>query len=170
MSNTPLQIEDGAFSIRQLQEHEALLYKSMRLEALQTEPAMFRTSTPAEATLTDADWKERVQHPRAVFVLLENNIPIGMTSILLVDDDVAYLGQSYIKKEFRGKGLAALLYKARMAWAHNLQLKKLTISHRQSNLISKAANQRLGFIYIHSETMNWLDGTVEDVLYYELEL
>lgn len=57
-----------------------------------------------------------------------------------------------------------------MKWANDLQIKKLSISHRESNIISKAANQRLGFKYTHRETINWLDDTSEDALYYVLDL
>ncbi len=170
MDNNQLQMEMGTYKIRQLRDDEALLYKAMRLEAIQTEPSMFRSSIPAETDLTDAEWQERVKYPRGVFVLLDNDAPIGMTSILRLNDDEAYLGQSYIKKEYRGKGLSAFLYKIRMEWASKLPLKRLTVSHRENNVISKAANQRLGFVYTHKETLNWLDGTTEDVLYYALEL
>lgn len=170
MDDNQLQIVMGTYKIRQLLDGEASIYKSMRLEAIQTEPSMFRCSTPAEADLTDAQWQERVKYPRAVFVLLENDTPIGMTSIIRLNDEEAYLGQSYIKREYRGKRLSALLYKIRMEWAAKPPLKKLIVSHRESNIISKAANQRLGFIYTHRETVNWLDGTTEDVLYYALGL
>lgn|GEM_PF-4449085 len=37
MSHELLQISEGEFNIRQLGDNEALLYKSMRLEAIQTE-------------------------------------------------------------------------------------------------------------------------------------
>lgn len=102
MENSLLQFEKDVFKIRQLDENEAFLYKSMRLEAIQSEPAMFRCSTPAEADLSDADWIERIKFPRAIFGLFENDTPIGMTSILKLNDEEAYLGQSYIKKEYRG--------------------------------------------------------------------
>ncbi|MFD2581486.1 GNAT family N-acetyltransferase [Pedobacter vanadiisoli] len=170
MDKHQLQIEMDTYKIRQLHDSEAMLYKAMRLEAIQTEPSMFRCSSPAEADLTDEEWRERVKYPRAVFILLDNEIPIGMTSILRLNEDEAYLGQSYIKKEYRGKGLSGLLYKIRMKWASKLPLKRLTVSHRESNTISKAANQRLGFVFTHREPLNWLDGTTEDVLYYSLEL
>ena len=131
---------------------------------------MFRCSVPAEADFTDAEWQERIKYPRAVFGLFENDQMIGMTSILLLNEREGYLGQSYIRKEYRGLGLSVLLYKIRMAWASKLQLKQLKVSHRESNTISKAANQRSGFKYSYRESANWLDGTTEDVLYYVLEL
>ncbi|OOG19276.1 hypothetical protein BWD42_04870 [Sphingobacterium sp. CZ-UAM] len=93
-----------------------------------------------------------------------------MTSMLLLNKDEAYLGQSYIQPLYRRLGLSTLLYRIRMEAAKTLKLKKLTVSHRKSNLASKAANQRVGFTYTHQETMNWLDGTTEDVLYYSLDL
>lgn len=164
------QFEKGIYSIRQLLEGEANLYKSMRLEAIQTEPAMFRCTTPAEVELTDAQWLERIKDPRAVFGLFANDELVGMTSILLLNEEQGYMGQSYVRKEHRGKGLSVLFYKIRMAWALNRKLKYLSVSHRESNLISKAANQRFGFRYTHREPCNWLDGTTEDVLYYLLVL
>jgi len=170
MDRDILQIEMGDYKIRQLDESEAQLYKSMRLEAIQAEPAMFRVSTPAEAALTDVDWSNRLKYPRGVFVLFKNDQPIGMTSILVTNEMEGYLGQSYIKKEYRGLGLSGLLYKIRMAWAAKLQLERLTTSHRESNTISKAANQRSGFKYTHRQAIDWLDGTSEDVLYYMLKL
>lgn len=165
-----LQFNLGIFSIRRLIEEEAHLYKFMRLESIQTEPAMFRCTTPAETDLTDTEWVERVKDPRSVFGLFANDELVGITSILSLSDQEGYLGQSYIRKEYRGQGLSALLYKIRMARASELQLKRLSVSHRESNISSKAANQRFGFRYSHRETCNWQDGTTEDVLYYSLDL
>lgn len=170
MDQDELYIEKGNYKIRRLLETEALLYKTLRLEAISEEPAMFRCSTPAEAGLTDSEWQERIKPPRIVFGLFEQDTPVGMTSLLLLNEQQGYLGQSYIRKAYRGLGLAALLYQVRMAWAARLQLKQLQVSHRESNVISKAANQRSGFVYSHRETANWLDGTTEDVWYYTLDL
>lgn len=170
MEGQQSEYESGIYRVRLLGEAAAHLYKSIRLEAIQAEPGMFRCTTPAEAELTDEQWLERIKAPRAVFGLFANEVLIGMTSILLLDDQEGYLGQSYIRKEHRGKGLSALLYNIRMAWAAELKLKRLSVSHRESNLASQAANQRFGFRYSHREACNWLDGTTEDVLYYSLDL
>ncbi|SEW53494.1 GNAT family N-acetyltransferase [Chitinophaga arvensicola] len=170
MDAQQLEFKSGIYHIRRLREEEALLYKSMRLEAIKTEPSMFRCTTPAEADLTDEQWQERIKAPRAVFGLFANDELVGMTSLLLLNDHEGYLGQSYIKKEHRGQGLSALLYKIRMALALELRLKRLSVSHRESNTASKAANQRFNFQYSHRETANWIDGTSEDVLYYVLDL
>jgi len=165
-----MQSSTHEYTIRQLNEEEWPTYKQFRLEALTVEPAMFRITNPLETSLTDDEWQERIKHPRAVFVLEDNTGIVGMTSIILQNEQEAYLGQSYIKKEHRGKGLSTLLYDARMAWANNLELDRLQTSHRETNVVSKAANQRLGFKYTHRESVHWNDGAVEDVLYYTLDL
>ena len=170
MDENQLKIERAGYMIRLLLENEAHLYKSMRLEAIQKEPSLFRCSIPAEADLTDTEWQQRIKYPRAVFVLFDNDKPIGMTSILVTNEREAYLGQSYIRQEYRGKGLSSLLYEIRMNWAFKTHLKRLTVSHREINLISKAANQRLGFKYEYSKTDNWLDGSSGEVLYYGLDM
>ncbi|MBC9928841.1 GNAT family N-acetyltransferase [Chitinophaga qingshengii] len=158
------------YHIRQLQENELPLYKSMRLEALRLESSMFRRPHAEEAALPDATWLERLTHPGAVFGLFENDTIIGITGVRLLDGQVGYLGQSYIRKEYRGRGLSAMLYQARIAWAKKMQLKQLQVGHRENNLVSKAAIQRYGFTYSHREPSNWPDGSTEDVLYYVLDL
>lgn len=163
-------LQSGIYSIRQLGKDEAQRYKSMRLEAIQLEPAMFRIKMPLETELTDAQWQERVLPPRYIFGLFADDRLIGITSLMLENENGAYLGQSYIQKEHRGKGLSSLLYEIRMIWAAKLQLKRLSISHKESNIASKAANQRYGFEYSHREPAQWLDGSEEDVLYYFLDL
>jgi RimJ/RimL family protein N-acetyltransferase len=170
MRGQELHFKLGIYKIRQLLENEANLYKSMRLEAIKKEPAMFRCTNPAEVDLTDEQWLERVKDPRAVFGLFANDELVGMTSILLLNNNEGYMGQSYVRKEHRGQGLSSLFYKIRMTWALDHQLKRLSVSHRESNIISKAANQRFGFQYSRREACNWQDGTTEDVLYYILDL
>ncbi|ULT23239.1 GNAT family N-acetyltransferase [Sphingobacterium sp. E70] len=60
-----------------------------------------------------------------------------MTSMLLLNDTEAYFGQSFIRPEHRGQGLSSLLYKIRMTWVNTQQIKRLIISHREINTISK---------------------------------
>lgn len=170
MDDTALKISLHEYHIRQFNTDEWPLYKQLRLEALKLEPSMFRVTIPPETELSDAGWAERINETRAVFGLYHNNTLIGVTSILLLNDEEAYLGQSYIQKEYRGKGLSSLFYKIRLSWASLKQLKRLSISHRKSNAASKAANQRFGFRYTHTTPCTWQDGQSEDVLYYVLDL
>lgn len=148
-------------------------YRKMRLEALREEPGMFGNSLAYESAYDDKVWEDRVRQPLgACFGLYHNQDLIGITGITGVGqkEGEAYMTQSYIRKAHRGKRLSRLLYEARLAWARERNLKRLLIGHKQSNLVSKAANQHFGFTYTHSEPRTWPDGSKEDMLCYELWL
>ncbi|WP_343569907.1 GNAT family N-acetyltransferase [Sphingobacterium sp.] len=170
MPESVLAFQSGSFHIRQLTESESPLYKAMRIESIQTEPTLFRQSTPPEIELSDRDWAERIRYPRIVFGLFEDEKMIGITSMLLLNKEEAYFGQSFIQPQYRKLGLSSLLYKIRMVWAIENQLRKLTISHREINMISKAAIRKAGFHYSHKELVQWLDGTSGYSMYYSLLL
>jgi GNAT superfamily N-acetyltransferase len=137
------------------------------------EPGFFGNSYAMEAAFTDLQWANRVVSPNsACFGLYCANELIGLTGIFidLAKPGYAYMTQSYIRKEHRGKGLSRLLYQARMAWAKEQGTRYLEIGHKESNLTSKAANQHFGFKYTRRESRTWPDGSTEDMLYYILEL
>lgn len=162
------------YSIRRFLPEDLKLYKAIRLEALQLEPGMFGSNYAREASFTDQQWQDRINgHNSDCFGLFYRDQLIGVTGIVIDKDDpsLALMTQSYIRKEHRGKGLSRLLYEARLAWAaERPQIKRLRIGHRESNHISKAANQHYGFVYVAREPSDWPDGGREDTLYYELVL
>jgi GNAT superfamily N-acetyltransferase len=148
-------------------------YKAMRLEALQTEPGMFGNSYALEAAFTEADWTKRVSSDNsAVFGLYYDKELVGITGIIknAESPEEAYMTQSYIRAAHRGKGLSRMLYDIRLNWAKQKSVNRLIIGHRQSNIISRSANQRYGFKCTHSESRTWPDGQTEDMVYYELLL
>lgn len=112
-----LQFGSGIYHIRQLLPAEGALYKTMRLEALQQEPAMFRSKYPPEITLTDEQWQQQVADAdKAVFGLFAGDEMIGVTRIILQGEqgEEGYPGQSYIRKAYRGHRPSDLLYKISM--------------------------------------------------------
>ncbi len=161
------------YSIRQFAAEDVAAYKRIRLEALATEPGMFGNSHAMEAAMPHQDWVNRIVHPEhARFGLYCNDELIGLTAIIINAENPAeaYMTQSYIRKAHRGKGLSAMLYDARIVWAKAKGVKLLTISHRKSNLASKAANQHYGFVYHHTESRTWPDGVTEDNIHYTLHI
>jgi len=148
-------------------------YRSMRLEALQLECGMFGNSYEHEASFTEQQWLERVcEQANACFGLYSDDDLIGITGIVTkgYPPGIAYLTQSYIRKQYRGLGLSRLLYEARFHWARQHNICQLVVGHRKNNLVSKSANQHYGFVYTHSEARTWPDGITEDMLYYKLDL
>jgi GNAT superfamily N-acetyltransferase len=162
-----------SFSIHRFVPEEMAAYRAIRLEALEEEPGMFGNSYATEAAYEDQVWRARLENPFvACFGLYRLKHLIGLTSIVSDEDkpEEAYMTQSYIRKPFRGRGLSRMLYDARFEWARERGIKRLIIGHRESNIISKAANQRYGFKYSHRIARLWPDGGKEDMLYYTLEL
>jgi RimJ/RimL family protein N-acetyltransferase len=162
-----------AYSIRRFIPEEWNIYKSMRLEALQSDPGMFGNSYATESSYEDFIWKDRLANPRvACFGLYEDDELIGLTSIFSETDQTedAYMTQSYIRREHRGRKLSRFLYSARLAWAREQGIKQVIVGHRESNLVSKAANQRFGFEYSHRVARIWPDGSEEDMVYYTMLL
>lgn len=166
-------MDTASYTIRQFSIADVDAYKRIRLEALATEPGMFGNSYAMEVALPQEDWINRISLPsNARFGLYCNNELIGLTGIIInaAKPTEAYMTQSYIHKAHRGKGLSAMLYDARIAWARDNSVATLTISHRKSNLVSKAANQHYGFIYHHTESRTWPDGVTEDNICYTLNI
>jgi RimJ/RimL family protein N-acetyltransferase len=164
MSNT--------YTIQQFTVEDWQTYKSMRLEALRLEQGVFGGNYTDESARSDDEWKQRFSKPCAYFGLYHESECIGLTGIVEHKDNPqdTLLIASYIRKEHRGKGLSRLLYEARIGWAKEHGYKRVIVSHRATNLASKAANQKHGFTYTHAESKTWPDGKLEDNVFYELIL
>ena len=80
------------------------------------------------------------------------------------------LSASYIRKEYRGQGISALFYQTRIDWARENGYTEVYVAHREGNDASRAANQKFGFKYTHTEQTVWPDGTQSNKLWYRLEL
>ncbi len=146
-------------------------YKQIRLESLLKEPAVFGSNYAREAAFEEAEWGNRLLNPDAAsFGLYRGSTLIGTTGILIIEPGVALLIASYIRAAYRGKGLSALLYEARIAWAKAKGIKSIIVSHRKSNTASRAANQHFHFQYTHEEMTTWPDGQQEENVFYRLEL
>ena len=159
--------------IRRFLPHEAGAYKAIRLEALALDRGMFGNSYETEAAFDDAHWGDRLRNPDvACFGLFDGEALIGLTSILRDAERraEAYMTQSYIRKAYRGRGLSAMLYEARIGWAREVGIARLLIGHRERNAASAAAIRRYGFAFSHCVSRQWPDGATEDMIYYTLDL
>ena len=172
-----------SFSIRQLTADDWREFSRVRLKALQTDPLVFGSTYEKEAQFTEADWRSRLQPPAkdsAVFMLFAGDeegeeTPIGITGVSVFRDDptgkTAILWGTWLEPDFRGKGLSKLMYRARLDWAkRHPNINRIIVSHRASNVASKYANQKHGFIFTRTHEKVWTDGATEDEVCYELYL
>jgi len=162
--------------IRQLTENDWREFSQVRLKALQTDPNVFGSNYEKESQMTEAEWRSRLQaKDNAIFLIFENETPIGMTCVSVDREDAtkktALLWGSWLAPHARGKGLSELMYQTRLNWAkQQTTVEKIIVSHRASNLSSKYANQKHGFVLTHKTEKVWTDGATEDEIFYELKI
>eukprot|EP01132_Coremiostelium_polycephalum_P021816 gene21816-25891_t len=148
-------------------------YRSIRLEALNTDPEVFGSSYEKEAGYDKQDWITLLQKDsRAIFALYHLNLLIGLSGVAIKkeEESTAILFSSFIKVPYRGIGLSKLFYQARIDWARQKRCTSIVVSHRIGNELSKAANQHFGFKYSHSQEVMWPDGKLADERVYLLKL
>ena len=162
--------------IRQLTGNDWREFSQIRLKALQTDPTVFGSNYQIESQMTEAEWQSRLQaKDNAIFLIFENETPIGMTCVSVDRDDptkkTALLWGTWLEPHFRGKGLSKLMYQTRINWAkEHPTVEKIIVSHRASNLSSKYANQKHGFVLTHKIEKVWTDGATDDEIFYELKI
>lgn len=140
-------------SIRQWSESDWQTYRAIRLEALTENADVFGASFDGEASKDNSFWKDRLKGPDkgTAFGLYDGSTVIGLTGIYRDwngREGVAILCMSYIRADYRRKGLSDLLYKARIDWAKAQgDIRILEVGHREGNDASRGANQRWGFVF-----------------------
>jgi RimJ/RimL family protein N-acetyltransferase len=161
-------------TIRRLEEKDWFEFSQMRLKALQTDPKAFGSNYEKESQMSEADWRAKLQaNDNAIFMVYDNETPIGMTCVSIDRNDptqkTALLWGSWLAPHIRSKGLSELMYQTRINWAKQQPtVEKIIVSHRRSNLASKRANQKHGFVFTHKTEKSWTDGEIEDEIFYEL--
>jgi RimJ/RimL family protein N-acetyltransferase len=161
---------------RPLHQSDWAAFRDLRLEALRTEPGKFAASYGDEAPKPPEDWQTIVAGPtHQVFGLFDQTRLIGITAVFTWRDDptgeTAILAMSFIVPEYRGHGRSKLLYEARLDWVRaQPQFRRVVVSHRASNDISRRAIQRHGFVFWKRAERTWPDGITEDEIFYELRV
>ena len=165
-----------SISIRRLTEKHWREFSQIRLKALLTDPQVFGSNYEKESQMSEMEWRSRLQATdNAIFLIYAGDTPVGITCVSVDRNDptgkTALLWGSWLAPEFRGKGLSELMYQTRIDWAKNQpSVEKIIVSHRASNLASKYANQKHGFVFTRTHEKIWADGAVEDEVCYELHI
>lgn len=167
-------MEVEGIQIRPFAAHEWQSYKTIRLLALDTDPRFFGESLDEARAKPDESWQAHLDDPgRVVFGIFHHNELIGMTGIVIDKEEpsgqTAKLWGSWLAPEWRGKGLSRKMYETRLAWAKAQPgVKRVIVSHRKSNAVSKRANQRWGFKFTHAAERVWPGNQKETEFFYEL--
>jgi RimJ/RimL family protein N-acetyltransferase len=161
--------------IRPLRPDEWPAFRSLRLRALATDPGNFFRSAEEEEVRPEGEWREMLESDDgAVFGLFDADRLIGLTAVYIdraiAARDSAGLGMTWLDPAYRGRGLSALIYDARIAWARDKGLARIIVSHRADNEPSRRAMLAHGFRPTGTAPHEWPDGRTVDNISYELPL
>ena len=121
---------------RRLGTDDALTYRDIRLEALQTEPASFGSDFAREAGRSEAEWADQLSRNFTFGVFAHNELlgiatffPEGMEKVR----HRAHLVGVYVKPEARGKGASRVLFETLIESARRevVQLHLVVTTHNE---------------------------------------
>ncbi|WP_328997331.1 GNAT family N-acetyltransferase [Kribbella sp. NBC_00709] len=105
---------------------------------------------PVALKVSAADWeKEWISDPAAMFVAVAGDEAIGVAGLILDPDrpDRAEVAYTAVRREWRGKSVAATLKRTSMAWAADNGITEIYTWTQRGNDAMRRLNEHLGFTY-----------------------
>ncbi len=162
--------------IEQFNTRDWKAYKAIRLEALSLHADVYGNSLELEQSWSDQHWQDMLDDDRhAFFGLYDGNDLIGCTAVFTDRNDAsgktALLAGSYIRQDYRGRGLSRKLYEARLEWIRAAKrFDTAAVGHKEGNEVSRRANQAFGFAHTGTEEKIWGDGSKGIIHVYAMRL
>lgn len=122
---------------------EAVL-RSLRLEALDTDPQAFTSTPERERSRTTADW-QRWFAPGVTFLCEVDGRPGGLVAVVLGEGGRAQLVGLWVRPAARGAGAGRDLVRAACAWAAARGL-DLELDVHEANRAAQRLYERCGFL------------------------
>jgi ribosomal protein S18 acetylase RimI-like enzyme len=129
----------------------ALIFKAVRLRALQDTPYAFGSTFAQESLLTDADWIKRAVNMNgergAGFLAMDGETACGIAGSFLDQEDAtrAQLVSMWTAPAHRQRGIGGLLVNGILAWAGPRGVRTLQLMVTSNNEPAILFYQRLGF-------------------------
>ncbi len=129
----------------------ALIFKAVRLRALQDTPYAFGSTFAQESQLTDADWIKRAVNMDgergAGFLAMDGETACGIAGSFLDQEDAtrAQLVSMWTTPTHRQRGIGRLLVNEILGWAHLRGVRTLQLMVTSNNEPAALFYQRLGF-------------------------
>ena len=130
---------------------EAMLFREIRLRALQDSPDAFSSNYAAEACLTDREWVKRVAQwtgaGSVAFVALDDGVACGVAAGYLQKDDPTRvrLVSLWTAPTHRRRGLGRMLVERVAGWAQANRARTVCLLVTSSNEPAMRFYQCLGF-------------------------
>lgn len=136
-----------SLSIRQIGPDEAEAYRTIRLIALEGDPASFASDVQTERD-RPLDWYAQGTRDAAIFVAFEDDRPVGMAGLFVSDrDKTSHIGTIfgvYVRPQYRRAGLAVALMDTVIARAKT-KARQVHLSVAVDNCAALKLYHRLGF-------------------------
>lgn len=140
-------MENGGLTIRQLGAEDVDIFRRIRLESLELDPAAYASSYEDWAPLSVEGWRQNLQNP--VFVAFRDGEPVGIMGLLPQRARKmahrATIIMVYVRRSERGTGLARSLLDSVTAHARETGILQLELSVSAENPAAIRFYQREGF-------------------------
>ena len=129
----------------------AMVFKAVRLRALQDTPTAFSSTYAEEFKVADADWVKRAEQwssEKSVgYLAMDAHAPCGIASGLLDQADAtrAHLLSMWVAPTHRRLGVGRTLVEAIVSWACSQNVRTLQLLVTSNNDSAIEFYQRLGF-------------------------
>jgi ribosomal protein S18 acetylase RimI-like enzyme len=139
-------------SLKRIGSKDGLLFKAVRLRALQDAPGAFASTYAKESLLTDAEWEERAlrwSSDRSVCCLaMDGEEVCGIAGSFLDEDDStrARLISMWTAPTHRRQGTGSLLVNEILGWAVGKRAHVLQLMVASKNQTAILFYERLGFV------------------------
>ena len=133
-------------------QQNALLFKEVRLRALQDAPSAFGSTYGKESQLTDDDWIQRAAQwngeKSAAYLAIDAETPCGIIGGFIDRDDItqAHIVSMWVSPSHRRLGIGRLLVDAVIDWARTRDVCSLKLMVTSNNDPAIRFYQRLGFV------------------------
>ncbi|RZT11945.1 putative N-acetyltransferase YhbS [Kribbella sp. VKM Ac-2569] len=135
------------YTIVSVAERPELWAAAYHQVALPTLPDM---DHPVALKVSEDDWeKEWINDPAAMFVAVAGDEVIGVAGLMLDSDrpERAEVAYTAVRREWRGKSVAATLKRTSMAWAADHGITEIYTWTQRGNDAMRRLNEHLGFTY-----------------------
>jgi ribosomal protein S18 acetylase RimI-like enzyme len=149
----------------------AMIFKDVRLRALQDSPTAFSSRFERESKLSDSDWINRAKQwtsPDAVgYLAIDGGKACGIAAGMIDKDDAAraHLLSMWVAQTHRRAGVGRSLVEAVLEWARTMNVRTMHLLVTSNNSGAIEFYRQLGFALT-----NWTEPYVNDpaLLNYEM--
>jgi ribosomal protein S18 acetylase RimI-like enzyme len=138
-------------TIRPITPQDAMLFKSVRLRALEDTPSAFGSTYAKESQLPDAEWLNRATNwngeSRVMFLAMDEDEPCGIAGVYIDPNDTtrAQLISMWTSPTHRQRGIGRLLVSEVLAWTRMRKVHTLQLMVTSNNETAMRFYERLGF-------------------------